>query len=223
MSISNGRLIQTVIITGMSGSGKSTALKAFEDIGYFCVDNLPIVLLPEFLSFTNSTSKGPTKVALVMDLREETFLDRYGFIFSKIKEDGFHLEILFLDAREDVLIRRYSQTRRHHPLQPQGEVLEGIRLERNKMMDLRESADKLLDTSDLNVHQLRQHVFDLYDPRKRLDQMVVHIMSFGFKYGLPADANIVFDVRFLPNPYLCQDLKELSGLDKSFCDFVLGH
>jgi UPF0042 nucleotide-binding protein len=218
---SSMKLVQTVIITGMSGSGKSTVLKAFEDMGYFCVDNLPIVLLPEFLSFTEGTSKGPTRVALVMDIREGTFLEQYRFIFSKIKEKGFHLEILFVDAKEDVLLRRYSQTRRHHPLEPSGEVLKGIRLEREKIMDLRESADKLLDTSDMNVHQLRQNVFDLYAPRKRLDSMVIHILSFGFKYGLPADANLVLDVRFLPNPYFEEDIKGLSGIDRKVKDFVL--
>lgn len=219
--VSNVRLVQTVIITGMSGSGKSTVLKAFEDMGYFCVDNLPIVLLPEFLSFTEGTSKGPTRVALVMDIREGTFLEQYRFIFSKIKEKGFHLEILFVDAKEDVLLRRYSQTRRHHPLDPSGEILKGIRLEREKMRDLRESADKLLDTSDMNVHQLRQNVFDLYAPRKRLDRMVIHLLSFGFKYGLPADANLVLDVRFLPNPYFEEGLKGLSGIDSEVRDFVL--
>ncbi|MGQ9498804.1 MAG: RNase adapter RapZ [Dissulfurimicrobium sp.] len=213
--------MQTVIITGMSGSGKSTVLKAFEDMGYFCVDNLPIVLLPEFLFFMEGTAKGPTMVALVMDIREGTFLEQYRFIFSKIKEKGFHLEILFVDAKEDVLLRRYSQTRRHHPLEPSGEVLKGIRLEREKIMDLRESADKLLDTSNMNVHQLRQSVFDLYAPRKRLDSMVIHILSFGFKYGLPADANLVLDVRFLPNPYFEEDIKGLSGIDRKVRDFVL--
>ncbi len=215
------RLVQTVIITGMSGSGKSTVLKAFEDMGYFCVDNLPIVLLPEFLSFKESSSKGPTMVALVMDIREGRFLEQYRSIFSKIKEKGFHLEILFVDAKEDVLLRRYSQTRRHHPLEPSGEVLKGIRLEREKMMELRESADKLLDTSDMNVHQLRQNVFDLYAPRKRLDRMAIHILSFGFKYGLPADANLVLDVRFLPNPYFEEGIRGLSGIDREVRDFVL--
>lgn len=218
---SGKRLVQTVIITGMSGSGKSTVLKAFEDMGYFCVDNLPIVLLPEFLSFTESTSKGPTMVALVMDIREGTFLKQYNSIFSKIKEKGFHLEILFVDAKEEILLRRYNQTRRHHPLEPTGEVLKGIRLEREKMRDLRESADKLLDTSDMNVHQLRQNIFDLYAPRKHLNSMVIHILSFGFKYGLPADANLVLDVRFLPNPYFEEDLKGLSGRDVKVRDFVL--
>ena len=128
---------------------------------------------------------------------------------------------LFVDAKEDVLLRRYSQTRRHHPLEPSGEVLKGIRLEREKMMELRESADKLLDTSDMNVHQLRQNVFDLYAPRKRLDRMAIHILSFGFKYGLPADANLVLDVRFLPNPYFEEGIRGLSGIDREVRDFVL--
>jgi len=206
----------------MSGSGKSTALKAFEDIGYYCVDNLPIALMPEFLSLTENASTMPTRVALVMDVREKSFLDRYRSIFTKIKEKGFHVEILFLDANDEVLVRRFSQTRRQHPLRPRGNVLEGIRIEREHLMGLREWADKLIDTSDFNVHQLRQDIIRLYSSRKRLDQLVIHLLSFGFKYGVPADANLVLDVRFLPNPYFEPELCPLSGCDREVRTYVLG-
>ncbi|MGB9497244.1 MAG: RNase adapter RapZ [Dissulfuribacterales bacterium] len=214
-------MVQTVVITGMSGSGKSTALKAFEDIGYYCVDNLPIALMPEFLSLTENASTMPTRVALVMDVREKSFLDRYRSIFTEIKEKGFHVEILFLDANDEVLVRRFSQTRRQHPLRPRGNVLEGIRIEREHLMGLREWADKLIDTSDFNVHQLRQDIIRLYSSRKRLDQLVIHLLSFGFKYGVPADANLVLDVRFLPNPYFEPELCPLSGCDREVRTYVL--
>ena len=215
------KLVQTVVITGMSGSGKSTALKAFEDIGYYCVDNLPIALMPEFLLLTENASTMPTRVALVMDVREKSFLDRYRSIFTKIKEKGFHVEILFLDANDEVLVRRFSQTRRQHPLRPRGNVIEGIRIEREHLMGLREWADKLIDTSDFNVHQLRQDIIRLYSSRKRLDQLVIHLLSFGFKYGVPADANLVLDVRFLPNPYFEPELCPLSGCDREVRTYVL--
>jgi UPF0042 nucleotide-binding protein len=215
------KLVQTVIITGMSGSGKSTVLKAFEDMGYYCVDNLPIALMPEFLSLTENASTIPTRVALVMDVREESFLDQYQSIFTQIKEKGFYLEILFLDAKDEILIRRFSQTRRQHPLKPKGNILEGIHVEREHMIGLRECADKLLDTSDFNVHQLRQGIIRLYSPRKRLDQLMIHILSFGFKYGVPADANLVLDVRFLPNPYFEPELRPLSGCDLEVRAYVL--
>ncbi len=162
-----------------------------------------------------------TRVALVMDVREKSFLDQYRSIFSQIKDDGFHLEILFLDTKDEVILRRFSQTRRQHPLQPKGSVLEGIHIERRRMRGLRECADKLLDTSEFNVHQLRQSIVMLYSSRKRLDQLVIHILSFGFKYGVPADANLVLDVRFLPNPYFEPDLRSLSGCDQEVRTYVM--
>ncbi len=215
------RKVQTVVITGMSGSGKSTALKAFEDMGYFCVDNLPIALLPEFLFFQERTTVEPTRVALVMDIREGTFLDQYRPIFNELEKEGFHLEVLFLDAKDDVLVRRFNQTRRHHPLSPRGNVLEGIALERERMSELREYSDKLLDTSDLNVHQLRRNIIALYSGRESLDDLVIHLLSFGFKHGIPADANLVLDVRFLPNPFFEEDLRPLNGCDPMIQKYVL--
>lgn len=218
---SASRLVQTVVITGMSGSGKSTALKAFEDLGYFCVDNLPIVLLPEFLSFTEGTARKPTKVALVMDVRESTFLDQYRSIFTQIKDDGYHIEILFLDAGDDVLVRRFSQTRRPHPLMPRGNIVEAIGIERTRLAGLKEYSSRVLDTSAMNVHQLRQEIFTLFAPRKRLDRLVLHVLSFGFKYGVPPEASLVFDVRFLPNPYFDPSLRPFDGKSPEIRRYVL--
>ncbi len=204
----------------MSGSGKSTALRAFEDMGYYCVDNLPIALLPEFLSLTEKNTEIPTRVALVMDVREKGFLDKYDSIFSQVKSQGFHLEVLFLDATDNVLVQRFSQTRRKHPLQSKGDMLDAINEERRRLRGLREYADNYIDTSNRNVHQLRQIVLDMYSFREDLTRPLIHVISFGFKYGVPADASLVLDVRFLPNPYFVPELRKLSGLDKPVYDYV---
>jgi len=204
----------------MSGSGKSTALRAFEDMGYYCVDNLPIALLPDFLSLTENSTEIPTRVALVMDVREKGFLDQYGSIFSLVKHQGFHLEVLFLDASDNVLVQRFSQTRRKHPLQQKGDILEAISEERRRLRGLREFADNYIDTSNRNVHQLRKIVLDMYSFRQDLTRPLIHVISFGFKYGVPADASLVLDVRFLPNPYFVTELRPFSGLDERVYDFV---
>ncbi len=215
--------IQTVIITGMSGSGKSTALKAFEDIGYDCVDNLPVALLPALLDVKEQSTDIPLKVAVVMDLREKSFLDSHATIFSQVREKGFHLEILFLDAQDQVLIRRFSQTRRQHPLLNRcgGVLANTIRQERAWMQEIKERADRLLDTSDFNVHQLRGQIISLYAPRSKLDRFVIHLISFGFKYGVPAESNLLLDVRFLANPYFVSDLKFSDGRDNRVRAYVL--
>lgn len=219
----NYRSTQTVIITGISGSGKSTALRAFEDMEYFCVDNLPIALLPQFLWLLEGGARKPVKVALVMDLREEAFVREYRAILQQIKAEGFHVELLFLDARDDILVRRYSQTRRHHPLQQRGDILSAIHMEREQLVALKESADRILDTTELNVHQLRQAIFQLYSQRDDLNRFVIQVVSFGFKYGVPADANLVFDVRFLANPYFEPTLKPLDGRTEAVQEFLIAH
>ena len=206
----------------MSGSGKSTALRAFEDMGYYCVDNLPIALLPDFLSLTENSTAIPTRVALVMDVREKGFLDQYASIFSQVKDQDFHLEVLFLDASDNVLVQRFSQTRRKHPLQKKGDILAAIAEERKRLRGLREFADNYIDTSNRNVHQLRQVVLDMYSFREDLTQPLIHVISFGFKYGVPADASLIFDVRFLPNPYFDPRLRSFSGLDQEVYDYVHG-
>lgn len=216
-------MTQGVVITGISGSGKSTALRAFEDMGYFCVDNLPIALLPQFLALLEQGAREPVRVALVMDLREEAFVREYRSIFQQIQADGFHVELLFLNAKDDILVRRYSQTRRHHPLQQSGDILSAIHMEREQLASLRESADRVLDTSEMNVHQLRQAIFQLYSQREDLNRFVIQVVSFGFKYGVPADANLVFDVRFLANPYFEPELKPLDGRNEAIKEFLVSH
>ena len=215
--------IQTVVITGMSGSGKSTALRAFEDMGYYCLDNLPITLLPDFLSLAEKSSEIPPKIAMVMDLRERGFLDQYASIFNQVKGAGYHLELLFLDTSDDVLVQRFSQTRRRHPLQHKENtpIAEAIAEERKRLRGIREFADKYIDTSGYNVHQLREAVLTLYSQRQDLNRLLIHVISFGFKYGLPADANLVFDVRFLANPYFEPELRPLSGRDSPVKDYVM--
>ncbi len=213
--------VQAVVITGLSGSGKSTALKSFEDIGYFCVDNMPVSLLPSFFQLKEGSSIEPVKMALVMDVRERDFINEHKKVFDIIKKAAFHLEILFLDARDEIIVQRFNQTRRKHPLAPRGPLLEGIKLERELLRDLKEQAGRIIDTSNLNVHQLRKQIMSLYSTRKFLDQMVIHLVSFGFKYGLPAEANLVFDARFLPNPFFVDELRPYSGLNIEVRNYVL--
>jgi RNase adapter protein RapZ len=212
--------LRVLIITGLSGSGKSTALRALEDIGFFCVDNLPVVLLPEFLEIQSSGLQDVTKVAMVMDLREKSFLNSYPQVFTDLNEKGYKIEIIFLDAGDDALLHRFSETRRAHPLSMRGSIMEGIHLEREKLAPLKQMADKIIDTTSLNVHQLKDVVqrFFLSATERR---MIVHITSFGYRYGLPADADMVFDVRFLPNPYFVEDLKHYDGHHSEIRDFVL--
>ena len=215
--------LRVVIITGLSGSGKSTALRALEDIGFFCVDNLPVVLLPKFLAITVLSSPEIKQVALVMDLRERSFLDKYKRIFAGLKENGYSIEILFLECNDDSLLHRFSETRRSHPLSVKGSVIEGIELEREKLDSLKQMADKIIDTTSVNVHQLKDVVQRYYLPSSKHKKMVVNVASFGYRYGLPTDADLVFDVRFLPNPHYIEDLKIYDGHNKAVEKYVLGN
>ncbi len=200
-----------IIITGLSGSGKTTAINALEDAGFFCIDNLPVIVLPKFLELRAETSSEITKLALVMDLREKEFLQRYNDIFAKLRQEGYLFEILFLEASTEALLRRYSQTRRRHPLSKDKSLLEGIKTEREELKGLREIADHIIDTSNYNVHELKEivvnHVLKAI-PTKRMN---IYVLSFGYKYGIPHDADLVVDVRFLPNPYFVQELRNLDG------------
>ncbi len=213
--------LRVVIVTGLSGSGKTTALRSLEDIGFFCVDNLPVVLLPGFLELQTGSSSEISEFALVMDLRQESFLEKYTDIFSRLKEKGYRIEILFLDASDEALLRRFSETRRAHPLSEKGAVIDGVKLEREKLSALKEMADNVIDTSFENVHQLREAIQRYYHSYSAVRRLVINLTSFGYRYGLPPDADIVLDVRFLPNPYFVNGLKKLDGNEKRVQDYVL--
>lgn len=213
--------LQVVIITGLSGSGKSTALRALEDIGFFCVDNLPVVLLPKFLSITLQSSPQIKQVAMVMDLRQESFIEKYQRIFERLKEKGYKIEILFLEASEESLLRRFSETRRTHPLSETGSIMEGIQMEVEKLATLRQMADKIIDTTTTNVHQLKDTIQRQFLPSASQKRMIVNVMSFGYRYGLPADADLVIDVRFLPNPYYVENIKNYDGHHPAVETYVL--
>ncbi len=209
-----------IIITGLSGSGKSTAIDALEDAGFFCIDNLPVILLPKFLEFRAKTGSEITKLALVMDLREEEFIQRYPDIFTKLRQEGYLFEILFLEASTEALLRRYSQTRRKHPLSEAKNLLEGIQAERKELKDLREIADLIIDTSNYNVHELKEIILNHVLKAVPAKRMKIYLLSFGFKYGIPHDADLVIDVRFLPNPHFVQELRNLDGTSPKVKEFM---
>jgi len=211
------------IITGRSGSGKSTAIAAFEDAGFYCVDNMPIALLPGFLALQIETASDCMGFAFVMDLREQGFLQKYQSVMEALKQDGYRFEIIFLEAQEDVLMQRYSQTRRHHPLARAGNLLGGIRAEQMRLEDLRKKANRVIDTSAFNVHQLKTVIFDIVQKSATLAPMRIQILSFGFKYGVPLEADLIVDVRFLPNPYFIPELKQLDGCSPKVVEHVLNN
>lgn len=211
-----------IIITGLSGSGKSTALRALEDIGYFCIDNLPIDLVPKFLEMRAQITQEDMKVAFGMDARTKGFTQNYRRFFSHLKRLGYQLHLVFLEASDEVLLRRFSQTRRQHPLAEHEPILTAIQRERRELAPLRQEATRIIDTSQMTVHNLRMLITKEYSRFPLSQFMQLHIISFGFKYGLPPEADIVIDVRFLPNPYFIKELKELTGLEAPVQDYVLG-
>ena len=213
--------LRVVVVTGLSGSGKSTAIKAFEDLDYFCVDNLPVVLLTDFLKLREKSSEDLYHIALGMDIRERSFLESYPRVFSELRQRGTNLEILFLEAADEALQRRFSQTRRKHPLVGTGTVLDRIRAERERLKHLKEMATRVIDTSNLNVHELKRMISRLYTVYPEEDTLQVNVLSFGFKYGVPAEADIVMDVRFLPNPFFIKELRELNGTQDPVIRFVI--
>ncbi|MCT2537314.1 RNase adapter RapZ [Aquibacillus koreensis] len=209
-----------VIITGMSGAGKTVAVQSFEDLGYYCVDNLPPALLPKFLELMRDATNNIQKVALVMDLRGREFFDSLFEALDKLgKENWLEEHILFLDARDKTLVSRYKETRRSHPLAQDGLPLEGIELERNILDELRGRAQNIIDTSDLKPKELREKIVQKYGEDNQ-EIFSVHTLSFGFKYGLPIDADLVFDVRFLPNPHYVENMRPLTGLNKEVSSYV---
>jgi UPF0042 nucleotide-binding protein len=210
-----------IIVTGLSGSGKSTALAALEDAGFYCVDNMPVLLLPDFLELPNVCEPGAVGFAFGMDLREKSLPGSYQTIFEDVRVRGFELEIIFLEADEKILLRRYSQTRRHHPVARGEGILDGIRAEQRLMAVLRKSAEYVLNTSQLNVHELKAAIKNIAKKLIKLAPMRIQVLSFGFKHGIPGDADLVIDVRFLVNPYFVPELKDLDGETEAVKRFVL--
>ena len=212
--------LYVIVITGLSGSGKSTAINALEDIGYFCVDNMPVLLLPKFLELRSWGVSEIQKLAFVMDLREKGFVEKHREIFQQLRDEGYPLEIVFLQALEEVLVKRYSETRRHHPVSEGKSLLENIRSEKEQLKGLKESADKIIDTSTLTVHQLKDVIIQHAYRSVRTERMRIAVLSFGFKHGIPLDADLVIDVRFIPNPHFVPELKKLDGRDERVSQFV---
>jgi len=211
------------IITGLSGSGKSTAMAALEDAGFYCIDNMPVDLLPKFLEMPIERDSDISGIALVMDLREKGFLARYSAVFSELRKKGYFFEILFLEAREEILVQRYSETRRQHPMSTGKSLLDDIRLEKKQLEDLRSAADLVINTSEFNVHELKSKIQDIARKSKKNVRMRINVLSFGFKYGIPYDADLIMDVRFMANPYFIPELKELDGEAQEIKDFVSSH
>ncbi len=209
-----------VIITGLSGSGKSTAARALEDQGYFVVDNLPLVMLPDFMQRARQELCQHTDIAVVIDVRNRTFLTDRAGTFEQLRSAGHQVDILFFEADDDELLRRYSETRRAHPLATVGTVQEGIEKERRQLKLLRDAATKVVDSSNLNVRQLRELVLECIGTESP-PRLIVNLESFGYRYGLPPAADLVFDVRFLPNPHYIPELQPLTGLNAQVRDYVL--
>ena len=214
--------MHVVIVTGLSGSGKSTAIRVLEDLGFYCIDNLPVVLTPKFIELCQNSEEDIPRVALGIDLRERAFLGDYPAVLEDIRRAGHRVEILYLDAADDVLVRRFSETRRPHPLAEGANVAAGIERERQGLAGLKGLADRIIDTSAFTVHQLRDELRRLLaDASGGEAAMRVLLLSFGYKYGLPTDTDIVFDVRFLPNPFFVEELRPLAGTDDAVARYVL--
>jgi UPF0042 nucleotide-binding protein len=204
--------VHVVVVTGLSGSGKSTAIKAFEDADYFCIDNLPVPMLPQLLTLFEKDMPDLNRIALGIDIRERKFLKDYDEIFKSFDDSGYRFEILFLEASTDVLQRRYSQTRRVHPITSRETVLlDAIQNERKQLGALRSRATRIVDTSNYSIHQLKSFITRSYGNVSDDSRLSIQVLSFGFKYGLPFEADMVMDVRFLPNPYFVEELKAQDG------------
>jgi UPF0042 nucleotide-binding protein len=244
--------IRVILISGLSGSGKTTAIKALEDIGFYCVDNLPILLLPKFIELFEQSGGKISKVAVVEDIRgeasyppshtspngtgeskgpnhdgtgrgegETNFLEDSRTILQHLKREGYPIEILFLESSDPVLMRRFSETRRQHPLAVGGSIREGLRLERERLQGIRDMANQVIDTSQLNVHQLKEKIQKYAQEERSASQMTVVLLSFGYSFGIPFETDLLLDVRFLPNPYFVEELKRLKGDHPKVAEYVL--
>lgn len=221
MAALEGFNLRFVIVTGMSGAGKSSVLKMLEDIGYFCVDNLPVQLITKFAKLAFDQSYQIDKVALGIDIRSGEALDGLDEILADCLSKGYNYEILYLDAGNEVLVKRYKETRRNHPLSGKGRVDVGIELEREKLAFLKKKADFIIDTSQLLIRELKNEIDKIFVQDKKYGNFFITVLSFGFKYGIPTDCDLVFDVRFLPNPYYDPELKPYTGNDKAVYEYVM--
>jgi UPF0042 nucleotide-binding protein len=211
-----------VIVTGLSGAGKSEVIRCFEDLGFYCVDNLPPALIVRFAELCERSSRPMAQAVLVTDIRGGAFFNDLEMALVELRKAGFDYRILFLEAAEEVLVSRYKEARRPHPLMSEGRsLLDCLREERARLQDLRGEADKVIDTSLLKAKALKEEVASIFAPRAASDGMLVNVISFGFKYGIPADADMVFDVRFLPNPHYVEELKPLPGTEQSVANYVM--
>ncbi|MFQ5900474.1 MAG: RNase adapter RapZ [Thermodesulfobacteriota bacterium] len=212
--------LRLVIISGPSGTGKSTALNILEDLGFFCVDNLPTTLLPKFLELCLQTLEDISKVAMVIDIRERGFLKDFPAIFDELKRDNYKIDMIYLESMDEILVRRFKETRRRHPLSDGNSPLEGIKMEREYLRYIKGISEKIIDTSDMNVHELKSLLRGYFSPVSEV-RMTVNLVSFSYRYGIPTDADLMLDVRFLPNPFFVKELKELDGNDKRIEEFIL--
>ncbi len=209
-----------VIVTGLSGAGKSQALKTLEDVGYFCVDNLPPSLIPTFIDLYSQVKKQAIQIAIVVDIRGGEFFMDLADALTALREKAIRPTVLFLEAEDETLVRRYKETRRRHPLSQQSGILEGIREERQILSDLKTASDIIIDTSNLAPAEFRRQLAEVFSKSVSPQKLLITIISFGFKYGLPMDADLVFDVRFLPNPHYIKELRPLTGLDPKVAEYV---
>ncbi len=213
-----------VVLTGLSGAGKSQAIRALEDLGYFCVDNLPITLIPTLAELSQRTESDLKRVAIVVDVREGAFLSRFPKELRKLRSiRGLNPALIFLEASDGALVRRFSETRRPHPLAHDRPVLDGIREERERLVPIRALADEIIDTTDLTVHELREAFMSISRGRSPRGRMLITFTSFGFKHGVPPEADLVFDVRCLPNPHFVPELRLRTGRDKPVVQFMEAH
>jgi len=215
--------VSFVIITGLSGAGKSHAIKCFEDMDFFCVDNLPTTLIPTFADLIARSRHDVQRVALGVDVREGEYLSHLLEALHELKGRGHNVEVLFFEASDEALVRRYHESRRRHPLAAEGNVLDAIRAERKALAHMREIADRIVETSSITVHQLKALLAELYVAPRARAGLTASLVSFGYKHGIPFDADLVFDVRFLPNPHFVDGLRPLDGRDKRVREFVLRH
>ncbi|TCO63611.1 RNase adapter RapZ [Caldanaerobacter subterraneus] len=209
-----------VIITGLSGAGKTQALKAMEDMGFFCIDNFPPALIPKLADLFYQ-SKNIDKVALGMDLRGGQFFEDIYFSLDFLKKNNYDYEIVFLEASDEVLIKRFKETRRRHPLSEEGRIVDGINEERKRLSDIRKIANYIIDTSNLTSSQLKEELSNIFLKGKKFKGIIIDVMSFGYKYGIPLEADLVFDVRFLPNPFYIDELRPLTGNDEKVKEYVM--